>query len=379
MSDASRPQGKPPVRVMIVDDSAIIRGLYRRIVAEEPDLEIVADASNGQMAIDRLKTTHVDAVIMDIEMPVMDGLSAIPGLLQVDPSVCIIMSSTLTERNAEAGLKAIKAGAKDYVQKPTSKADVATDGAFRLELVNKVKSLGRVSQNDPTRKARPGVKTTSSAAAPVAPRPKPAAGPVSLRSPGRSKPRILVVGSSTGGPQALDKFFSNLDRSLKMPILVVQHMPPKFTTILCSHIQSASGWPCREAVDGDKLVPGEIRMAPGGYHMVIAGSSASPVLKLNEDPPENFCRPAVDPMFRSASKYFGADVLGVVLTGMGNDGAKGGQVIVDGGGTVIAQDEATSVVWGMPGAAAAAGICAAVLPLAELPGKVKKLTMGMAA
>lgn len=377
MSDGTRPQGNAPVRVMIVDDSAVIRGLYRRIIAEESDIEIVADASNGQLAIDRFKQGAVDVIVLDIEMPVLDGVSAIPALLKTDPTVSIIISSSLTERNAEIALKAIEAGARECIPKPMSKSDVATNGQFRYELVNKIRHLGRLARSDPDRRTSPVQKQPASPV-PTATTKK-ITSSYELRTPGRAKPDILVVGSSTGGPQALQQFFSGLDRSLNVPVLVVQHMPPKFTTILSGHIQSASGWPCREATEGDVLVPNEIRMAPGGFHMVLKGPSSRPVLSLNEDPPENFCRPAVDPMFRSAVKYFGANVLVVVLTGMGNDGAKGAQGIVDAGGTILAQDEASSVVWGMPGAVANAGLCSAVLPLDQLPEKVRKLTMGRAA
>ncbi|MEQ8664812.1 MAG: chemotaxis response regulator protein-glutamate methylesterase [Rhodospirillales bacterium] len=381
---ADTPSSDPnAVRVMIVDDSAVIRGLYRKMIGEETGMEIVTDASNGQMAIDRVARTDVDVVVMDIEMPVLDGVSAIPGMLKAKPDIQIIMSSTLTERNAEIALKALEAGARDYIQKPTSKGDVARDGAFRNELCNKIRNLGKLRMQRSTR--------ASNQSASAAPAPQKDEGwrrhssrgegavKIELRSPGHGKPSVLVVGSSTGGPQALQTFFKGVDKSIGIPILVVQHMPAKFTTILCGHIERATGWPCREAVEGDVPTAGQILLAPGGFHMVVNGTGAARKISLNEDPPENFCRPAVDPLFRTAAASFGGNVLGVVLTGMGNDGTKGGRAIVDNGGTIIAQDEETSVVWGMPGSVAAAGLCSAVLPLDELPAKTFKLARGMAA
>lgn len=381
-ADTRSPDGNA-VRVMIVDDSAVIRGLYRKMIDEEGGMEIVADASNGQMAIDRVADADVDVVVMDIEMPVLDGVSAIPGMLKAVPDVQIIMSSTLTERNAEIALKALEAGARDYIQKPTSKADVARDGEFRNELCNKIRNLGKVKRRQPT-----GPKERSPAVAETRPNDdgwrrhssRGAAGmKIELRSPGRSKPSVMVVGSSTGGPQALQTFFKGVDKSIGIPILVVQHMPAKFTTILCGHIERATGWPCREAVEGDVPTAGQILLAPGGFHMVVKGTGASRTISLNEEPPENFCRPAVDPLFRTAAASYGGNVLGVVLTGMGNDGTKGARTIVDNGGTIIAQDEDTSVVWGMPGSVAAAGLCSAVLPLEKLPAKALNLTRGVAA
>jgi len=377
--------GSDKILVMIVDDSAIIRGLYRKLISEETDMTVIADASNGELALTRLARGEVDVIVLDVEMPVMDGMTAIPKLLEVQPDVQIVMSSTLTERNAEIALKALEIGAKDYIQKPTSKADIALDGAFRSALCHKIRELGKLRRTTKDKQSSPAAGSAAKA-------PASATSTISgwrnhhqnaevagnLRPVGKTRPKVLVVGSSTGGPQALQRFFAGLDRNLGLPVLAVQHMPPTFTAILAGHINKATGWPCREAVNGDTPLPNEILLAPGGFHMVLA-NKLNPHLELNEEPPENFCRPAVDPLFRSAADVYGSAVLGVILTGMGNDGAKGAVQITEAGGTIIVQDEKTSVVWGMPGAAAAAGVCSRILPLDELPAEVQKITRGMAA
>ncbi len=357
-----------PVKVMMVDDSAIIRGLYRRMIDQDPDVEIVADASNGQLAIDRLKNKEVDIIVLDIEMPVMDGLSAIPHLLKVQPGVMILMASTLTARNAEFSLQALSAGAADYIEKPTSRSELTSGQSFKDELLNKIKALGATAQ----RRSRRGAGITQS---PTSPEPIEAkkkadsnwqlasTSDIRLREPGVTLPRIIAVGSSTGGPQALSVVFGNLPVSLRVPIVVAQHMPPMFTKTLADRINSQTEWSCREAEDGDELTPGTILVAPGGFHMVVAREGTRVVAKLNQEPAVNFCRPAVDPLFISVADVYGAASLAVILTGMGNDGRNGAQSIVEKGGTLYAQDESSSVVWGMPGTVAAAGLCSKVIPL----------------
>lgn len=241
-----------------------------------------------------------------------------------------------------------------------------------------MKTLGEVGRR----------KAASTAPKPAAPAPTPAAtttspcepwsipaqSEVTLRKPGLGRPKLVAVGSSTGGPQALGRFFEQLSPDIGLPVVVTQHMPPTFTAILAEHISKATQWECREGAHGDTLKPGTILIAPGGYHMTVDDVNGTPTVHLNQEPPENFCRPAVDPMFRSLAKTFGGSVLAVILTGMGNDGMKGGQTLVDAGGTVIAQDEETSVVWGMPGAAAGAGICSVIAPLDEIASHVTKFT-----
>jgi len=370
-----------PIRVMMVDDSAIIRGLYRRLLAQDSEVEVVNDASNGQQAVERLAKQQVDVIVLDIEMPIMDGLTAIPKLLEVQPSVTIVMASTLTAANADISLRAMEAGAADYIQKPTTNTELSTGQDFRSELLQKVKTLGEVGRRKAAMiAARKSALSPASPSAPAAavktdtsaPWSMPQQGDVSLRKAGMVKPKLLAVGSSTGGPQALRRFFELLSPDIGIPVVVTQHMPPTFTAILAEHIGKGTSWECREGAHGDLLKPGLALIAPGGYHMTIDDVGGTPTVHLNQDPPESFCRPAVDPMLRSVSKTYGAAVLTVILTGMGNDGMKGGQVIVDGGGTLFAQDEESSVVWGMPGAVAGAGICSTIAPLEELPKHIKQ-------
>lgn len=358
-----------PIKVILVDDSVIIRGFYRRMLASEPDIEVVADAGNGEQAVERLRRTPADVMILDVEMPVMDGLAAIPHLLTVQPDLKIIMSSTLTARNAEISVKAMSAGACEYVQKPSAKGEIATEQSFRRDLMEKVRHLGvarRRAAQDADRPIPVPARTTASVSWA-----RSRADEVALRTPGTLRPQVIAIGSSTGGPQALQTVLAALNPRIGLPVVVTQHMPAAFTRILAEHLDRKTAWSCREAADGDALVPGEVLVAPGGFHMLVKVVDGGHVVTMNQDPPENFCRPAVDPMFRSVAGVFGGHVLAIILTGMGTDGTQGAKVIIEKGGTVIAQDEETSVVWGMPGSAAAAGTCSAVLPLPGIAGYVE--------
>lgn len=354
-----------PIKVMVVDDSAVIRGLTIRALSAEPEIDVVASLSNGKLAVEKLSREPVDVVVLDIEMPVMDGLTALPLILKALPKVRVVMSSTLTQRNAEISIKALRAGAADYIPKPSAVSGMSSDD-FKNELINKVKSLGR---------ARPPVsaakKTTirAASAASVAPA---APAVFTKKEPSRFRPKLLSIGSSTGGPQALFKFVEKLDRGINVPVIVTQHMPATFTRILAEHISKSTEWPCHEGIPGEALEPGIIYLAPGDYHMVIEKKDGTPRIALNQNAPENFCRPAVDPMLRSAVDVFGGRVLTTILTGMGSDGMRGCQTVVESGGTVVAQDEDTSVVWGMPGAVARAGLCSAILPLDEMSDYINK-------
>lgn len=364
---------------MVVDDSAVIRGLLTRMLESDADVSVVASVGNGQLAVNSLKRDPVDVIILDIEMPVMDGLTALPLLIEVDNTVKIIMASTLTSRNAEVSLKALSSGATDYLPKPSSAREISGENDFKRELLEKVKNFGElrrhqiggsVTARKMPRKPAPG----------EIPPPVPGGAPkrwemrdakdVKLRPASTTKPDIIAVGSSTGGPQALFAFFKGLSKTVSLPIVVTQHMPATFTTILAEHITRMTGWECKEAEDGDKLMTGRILLAPGDFHMLVEQKGPERIVRINQDPQENFCRPAVDPMLRSVVKVFGSRVFTVILTGMGNDGLKGSQMVIDAGGTVIAQDQPTSVVWGMPGAVASAGLCSAVLPIEKLPGYV---------
>jgi two-component system, chemotaxis family, protein-glutamate methylesterase/glutaminase len=336
-----------PARVMICDDSAVIRGAIARMLEADPDIRVVAKVSNGQLALQALDSARPDVLVLDIEMPVMDGMAALPLLLKADPGLRVIMASTLTTRGAEIAMRALRLGAADYLPKPTS-VGAQDDDLFRREIVQKVKGLARMRRRAPAAASPP----------PVASRPAP-----------RLAPKLLAIGSSTGGPRALFTLVQGLGRTVNVPVVLTQHMPATFTPILADHITRLGALPCAEARDGEPLVPGRIFLAPGDKHLLIDGTR----LRLSSDPPENFCRPAVDPMLRSAASAFDGRVVVAMLTGMGQDGLEGTRRVVDGGGAAIAQDEATSVVWGMPGAIARAGLCHAVLPLPRIAGKILEL------
>jgi len=366
--------GGDPYRVMVVDDSAVIRGLLTRALEKDATVKVVASVGNGEAAIKALERHDIDVIILDIEMPVMDGLTALPKLLAAKPGVQIIMASTLTRKNAEVSLRALQAGAADYLPKPSSTSELTGADSFRRELLEKVKALGKAA-----RPARPATaRTTVASAESTVAVPRPVR-PISLRKPSSALPRIIAIGSSTGGPQALLEVLRDMAASVKLPILITQHMPATFTTLLAEHIERATGVRCAEGKDGEPVTGGRIYLAPGNFHMTVERSGPGSVIRLNQNPPENFCRPSVDPMLRSLSPIYGAALLTIILTGMGSDGQKGAAEVVQAGGTVIAQDEATSVVWGMPGAVATAGLCSAVLPLKEIGPSVRKMVMRSAA
>ncbi|GEO80217.1 protein-glutamate methylesterase/protein-glutamine glutaminase [Pararhodospirillum oryzae] len=351
---------------MVVDDSAVVRGLVTRMLEEDPGIQVVSSVGNGQMALASLDRNEIDVIILDIEMPVMDGLTALPLLLQRNKGVKVVMSSTLTLKNAEVSLKAIEMGASDYLAKPSTSRELSSASNFRHDLIEKVKVLGGARRREQGL-ASPGVRMPETERAPAPLRTSPAR-TVTLRTASSERPDIIAIGSSTGGPQALFTLFGDLRKGgwPGQPIVVTQHMPATFTTILAGHIERIAGIPTQEGKDGEPIRPGHIYIAPGDYHMVVDSRGSERVLRLNQDPPESFCRPAVDPLFRSVARVYGRRSLAIVLTGMGSDGAKGSVVIAEAGGTVVAQDEASSVVWGMPGATAQSGACSAVLPLSEI-------------
>ncbi len=362
---------------MVVDDSVVIRGLIARWVEAEPDMVVAASLRTGLDAVNKIERVNPDVAVLDIEMPELDGISALPQLLAKKPNLIIIMASTLTRRNAEISFKALSLGASDYIPKPESTREACAAETFRHDLIQKIRHLGvRV------RRTAPAVASPPLAPASGRPRellPKPAVAQPALlrRAFGTQAPRALLIGSSTGGPQALMSLVAEIGAVIdRVPVLITQHMPPTFTTILAEHLARASHRPAHEAVDGEIVKPGQIYLAPGGRHMRVVRHGVDNVIALDDGPPVNFCKPAVDPLFSSAIDVWQGAILAVVLTGMGSDGMRGGKEIVAAGGSVIAQDEATSVVWGMPGAAANAGICAAVLPLAQIAPKLVRVFSG---
>jgi two-component system chemotaxis response regulator CheB len=364
---------------MVVDDSVVIRGLISRWIEAEPDMTVAASLRTGLDAVNQITRVNPDIAVLDIEMPDLDGISALPQLLAKKPNLIVIMASTLTRRNAEISFKAMSLGASDYIPKPESTREVSAADTFKHDLLQKIRHLGLK------------VRRLSSASAPSIvpalerprePAPRPVASVAAqaqlVKRPFSSvMPRALLIGSSTGGPQALMTLVAEIGAVIdRVPVLITQHMPPTFTTILAEHLARTSKRPAHEGVDGEIVKPGQIYLAPGGKHMRVAKQGANVVIVLDDGPPVNFCKPAVDPLFTSGIDVWQSGVLAVVLTGMGSDGMRGGKEVVAAGGNVIAQDEASSVVWGMPGAAANAGICAAILPLKEIAPKLVRLFSG---
>jgi two-component system, chemotaxis family, protein-glutamate methylesterase/glutaminase len=365
---------------MVVDDSVVIRGMISRWIASEPDMVVAASLRTGLEAVNQLDRINPDVAVLDIEMPELDGISALPQLLAKKRNLIVIMASTLTRRNAEISFKALSLGASDYIPKPESTREAHAADTFHHDLIQKIRTFGAKLR----RSAQP------STAPVLAPSPSPAidrlrdlgsrpaaATALARRAFGLQAPRVLLVGSSTGGPQALMSLVTDLGPVIdRFPVLITQHMPPTFTTILAEHLARASRRPAHEAVDGETIKAGQIYLAPGGRHMRVVKHGMDVQIALDDGPAVNFCKPAVDPLFMSAIEVWQGAVMSVILTGMGSDGMRGGKEIVAAGGSVIAQDEATSVVWGMPGAAANAGICAAILPLNQIAPKLVRLFSG---
>jgi two-component system chemotaxis response regulator CheB len=374
------------IRVMVVDDAVVVRTLLSRWIDEAPGLSIVAAVRNGREALEQLDATEPDVVVLDVNMPELDGISTLSQLLYKRRDLVVIMASALTRDHAEVTLKALALGAADYIPKPEAEGGLITSASFERELIEKIRALGarrRRRPLPPPYARRLGAPTTRRlagaiqrvgkwrAAAENAPH------SYKLRPFSAVVPRVLLIGASTGGPQALGRLVSRLDPVAdSAPILITQHMPATFTTILAEHLARASAKPVREAVDGEPVLAGQIYLAPGGRHMRVARRNGAAVIVIEDGPPLHFCKPAVDHLFTSAAEVWGAWNLALILTGMGTDGSIGAAHIVDGGGSVIAQDEATSVVWGMPGSAAEAGVCSAVLPIDQIGGKVVHLFLG---
>jgi two-component system chemotaxis response regulator CheB len=340
------------IRVLVVDDAVVFRRLVSEELARDPALEVVGTAANGKIALTKVPQLNPDLVILDVEMPEMDGLQTLRELRKTHPKLPIIMFSALTERGAAATLDALSLGATDYFTKPTSVGGLdASLQVIREQLVPEIKAL------------------CSARRAPPAPREsvKPATARPSAR-PGQIQ--VLAVGASTGGPNALAEVFGALPSQFAVPIVLVQHMPPMFTRLLSERLSAQSAIRVEEAQSGGILRPGHAWVAPGDHHMIVVRDGAQVRVLIHQDPPENSCRPAVDVLFRSVALTFGAGALAVMLTGMGQDGLRGCEAIREAGGQILAQDEATSVVWGMPGAVTRAGLADRVLPLSLIAGEI---------
>ncbi len=364
-----------PIRVMVADDSVVVRGLVSKWL-EEDGLEVAATAANGRLAVDALDRARPDLVLLDIEMPELDGLQALPLLLAKRPGLQVVMMSTLTQRNADVSLRALSLGAVDYLPKPEGNRGVTTSADFRAELLAKVRALAgarrrRVGAAEPGATAPRGAPIQlvrpAAAAATLAPRPRP------------QTPRCLLVGASTGGPKAVGEVLEAIGTATlrRLPTLIVQHMPPVFTAVFAEHLAVRIGLPVAEGRAGEPVVAGRVYVAPGGRHMGLAkGADGVTTIRLDDGPAVNFCRPAVDVLFRDAAALFGGATVTTVLTGMGSDGTEGVRVLGAAGGMVVVQDEATSTVWGMPGSIARAGLAHEILPLGAIGGALRGLIGG---
>lgn len=349
-----------PVRILIVDDSAVVRKVLSNLLASDSEIVVAGTAGNGHQALARIPEIKPDLVTLDIEMPGMDGLETLVEIRKLYPRLPVIMFSTLTERGATATLDALARGASDYVTKPSysgrprqsaDTADVANQGV-REELIRKIKSLCAVRV------------------------PQPVLLPPRLSVRPQARIDVVAIGASTGGPNALTALIPQLPADFPVPIVIVQHMPPLFTRLLAERLHGLAQLQVREGKEGERLQRGQVWIAPGDYHMTVCRQGNEFVLGVNHDAQENSCRPAVDVLFRSVAETYGANVLGVVLTGMGADGTRGAAVIRDSGGEIIVQDEASSVVWGMPGSVVAASLAHRICSLSDIgPEVVRRVSI----
>jgi two-component system, chemotaxis family, protein-glutamate methylesterase/glutaminase len=348
----------PPIRILVVDDSVVIRKVLSDVLKADQDIEVVGTASDGRIALAKILQLTPDLVTLDVEMPNLSGLETVAEIRKHHPNLPIIMFSTLTERGASTTLDALALGASDYVTKPsnTGSLDITME-RIKHDLLPKIKALCGRRLADKAR-AKPPSKR---AIVPALRLPRPAA-----------RVEILAIGTSTGGPNALAELLPAMPADFPIPIVIVQHMPPVFTRMLAERLNKQSLIRVHEGESGRTLVPGHAWIAPGDHHMIVERHGSELQLALNQAPPEHSCRPAVDVLFRSVAGVFGANTLAVVLTGMGSDGVLGSQVVREIGGRVYVQDEATSVVWGMPGQTAAAGWADSIYPLHSMATEIDR-------
>lgn len=376
-SPLPEPRTRAPHRIMIVDDAVVVRGLFSRWLGERAGCEVVASAANGRIALDMLAQARPDLVVLDLDMPEMDGLQALPLILKQAPGTAVLIASTLTRRNAELALRCIAMGATDCISKPETNRELTISSDFRVELLNKIEGLCEarrrklgVDQRQPDDPAEPIRirKTDTPADIPriLAARQAAAQRVHSSELPAPLVPvRALLIGSSTGGPRAVADVLASAGEALaSVPTIVVQHMPPIFTAVFAEHIQARCGLRAREPFDGEQFQPGVVYVAPGGRHLRVRRTPGGAIVAhIADDPPVNFCRPSVDVTFTDASRLYGASALGLILTGMGHDGLEGCRALSAAGALIAVQDEASSAVWGMPGSVARAGLAKAVMPL----------------
>ncbi len=348
----------PAFQVLVVDDSAVVRGLLTRALETDPEISVAGTAMHGEAALRTLRRTEIDTVILDVEMPVMDGLTALPLILKEFPDVHVIMASALTQEGAETTVKALALGAAECIAKPNSSSTSESIDKLTRELIPLVKALGKAKKT--------GVTAHPVSHAPATPKPRFVGRPT-------MPPSIVVIGTSTGGPNALSVVVKGIPPDFPLPILIVQHMPPMFTPMLAKHLEADGKRPCREAINFGPIERGHTYVAPGDYHMEIDKVDNRMVTRLTQDPPEHFCRPSVNPLFRTAAKWYGNRVLAVMLTGMGEDGIEGTREIVANNGRVISQDQATCVVWGMPAAVCRENLAEEIVPLDRVASTILRI------
>lgn len=364
-----RSDGAGDLNVLVVDDSVFARAMIAKWV-EEARLGTVATAADGEQALKKLAAFPADIVTLDLEMPVLSGYEAVPRILEMRPDIRIVIVSGKSEADARKTLKALDLGAVDFVQKPGP----GDKEAFRRQVLERVMALGERRRG--TARTAPAVAAAKSPRPAYAPPAPPSAAPKPMPSTSRlslaERPAVLAIGSSTGGPDALARLLKSIGPKIAVPVVLCQHMPAKFTSILATNLTRQTGIECREGVNGEPLLPGRVYVAPGDRHMLVRRKGTGHQIELSDAPPEHFCRPAVDPLFRSLAEAYGARTLALVLTGMGSDGAQGALALTRAGANVAVQDEESSVVWGMPGAVFKAGAAKAVLPIEGMAELVKK-------
>ncbi len=343
------------IRVLVVDDSVVIRRLVTHALEEDAALEVAGFASDGAIALERIPQVNPDVITLDIEMPAMDGLETLRRVRKEYPGVRVVMFSTLTERGAAATLQALALGADDYVAKAANAGSLDKSmSSLRAELIPKIKQFFILAGDTAPSGRKPEIVS-------------PKAGPAI-----RCERKVVAIGVSTGGPNALGVVIPQFPADFPLPILIVQHMPPLFTRLLADRLQATGKLKVEEATDGSAVAPGTVYIAPGDYHLQVAKKNGNAVISLDQSPPENSCRPAVDVLFRSVGQVYGPAAVSAVLTGMGQDGLRGVEVLKAKGAFVIAQDEASSVVWGMPGAVVSAGLADCVVPLESIVPTILK-------
>jgi len=341
---------RPPIRVLIVDDSAIVRGLLARAIDDNPEITLAGTAMHGEAALTFLARQEVDVVLLDVEMPVMDGLAALEQIQKRFPDVRVIMVSGHTQEGADVTVRALGLGAAGCVAKPMGRNASESIATVSKELIPLITALGGKSRRSLTGQSVFKAPSTF----------------VPTRIERAMIPRVVVIGSSTGGPQALRTVLTQIPVDFPLPILIVQHMPPMFTPMLARHLEKDTGRPTSEGAPGMPVLGGHTYVAPGDYHMQLVRRSDQVTLELTQAPQEHFCRPSVNPLFRSAASLYGSGVAALMLTGMGEDGLEGSREVASRGGWIVAQDETSSVVWGMPGAIVKAGLAQEILPLEEI-------------